>query len=50
VDVATPAQREQFRAATRDLREWYARRYGREWLQRLDAAVAACERGNGGIG
>lgn len=50
VDEATPAQREQFRAATHGLREWYARRYGREWLERLDAAVAACEIRHGGIG
>ncbi len=50
VDEVTPAQREQFRAATRGLREWYAERYGREWLERLDAAVAACERQTGGAG
>jgi len=50
VDDATPEQREQFRAATRDLREWYAGRYGREWLERLDAAVAECEQQTGGPG
>ena len=50
VDEATPAQREQFRHATRGLREWYAARYGREWLDRLDAAVAACEGPEGGVG
>jgi TRAP-type C4-dicarboxylate transport system substrate-binding protein len=43
VDEITPAQREQFRAATSGLRDWYARRYGGEWLERLDTAVAACE-------
>jgi TRAP-type C4-dicarboxylate transport system substrate-binding protein len=50
VDDATPEQREQFRAATQDLREWYAGRYGREWLERLDAAVATCEQQTGGAG
>jgi TRAP-type transport system periplasmic protein len=50
VDDATPEQREQFRAATQDLREWYAGRYGREWLERLDAAVANCEQQTGGPG
>ena len=50
VDEITPAQREQFRAATSGLRDWYARRYGREWLERMDTAVAACEQQTGGIG
>ena len=50
VDEITPAQREQFRDATRGLRDWYANRYGRDWLERLDAAVAACEQKVGGIG
>jgi TRAP-type C4-dicarboxylate transport system substrate-binding protein len=50
VDEIKPAQREQFRAATRGLRDWYANRYGRDWLERLDAAVAACEQKVGGIG
>jgi TRAP-type C4-dicarboxylate transport system substrate-binding protein len=50
VDEVTPAQREEFRAATSGLREWYAERYGREWLERLDAAVAACEQQTGGAG
>ena len=50
VDEIQPAQREQFRAATRGLRDWYANRYGRDWLERLDAAVAACEQKVGGIG
>ena len=50
VDVATPAQRAQFRAATSGLREWYVRRYGPLWLDRLDAAVAACEQETGDAG
>jgi len=43
IDLATPAQRAQFVAATRPLRDWYAQRYGPQWLGRLDAAVAQCE-------
>jgi TRAP-type C4-dicarboxylate transport system substrate-binding protein len=50
VDEITAEQREQFRAATRGLRDWYASRYGAQWLERLDAAVAACEQSNGGVG
>ena len=50
VDEITPAQREQFRAATSGLRDWYARRYGSKWLERMDAAVAACEQQTGGVG
>jgi TRAP-type C4-dicarboxylate transport system substrate-binding protein len=49
VDEITAEQREQFRAATRGLRDWYASRYGAEWLERLDAAVAACEHEVGGV-
>jgi hypothetical protein len=50
VDVATADQRAEFRAATSGLRDWYVRRYGRLWLDRLDAAVAACELKTGGAG
>jgi TRAP-type C4-dicarboxylate transport system substrate-binding protein len=49
VDEITAEQREQFRDATRGLRDWYASRYGAEWLQQLDAAVAACEHDVGGV-
>jgi TRAP-type C4-dicarboxylate transport system substrate-binding protein len=48
VDVATPSQRAEFQQATSGVRDWYAKRYGREWLDRLDAAVAACEHESGG--
>jgi TRAP-type C4-dicarboxylate transport system substrate-binding protein len=44
VDYVTDAQRAEFRAATEPLRRWYAGRYGEEWLLRLDAAIADCER------
>jgi TRAP-type transport system periplasmic protein len=43
VDYLTPAQRTEFRAATRGLRDWYVERYGAEWLSRTDAAITACE-------
>jgi TRAP-type C4-dicarboxylate transport system substrate-binding protein len=43
IDYMTPPQRKEFRAATRALRAWYAERYGADWLQRTDAAIAACE-------
>jgi TRAP-type C4-dicarboxylate transport system substrate-binding protein len=45
VDYMTPAQRDEFRAATAALREWYVDRYPGDWLQRVDAAVADCEKG-----
>jgi TRAP-type transport system periplasmic protein len=47
VDEVTPEQRESFRDATRGLRDWYAARYGADWLEKLDQAVAACEKSNG---
>jgi TRAP-type C4-dicarboxylate transport system substrate-binding protein len=43
IDYMDEAQRAEFRDATRPLRDWYVERYGREWLQRTDAAIAACE-------
>ena len=47
-DRAAPAQRAELKAATSGLRDWYAGRYGREWLDRLDTAVANCERTTAG--
>jgi TRAP-type C4-dicarboxylate transport system substrate-binding protein len=44
IDVATDAQRAELRDATRGLRAWYAARFDPGWLERVDAAVAACER------
>ncbi len=43
IDYMTDAQRAEFRAATRPLRDWYVQRFGPQWLQRTDAAIAACE-------
>jgi TRAP-type C4-dicarboxylate transport system substrate-binding protein len=50
VDVATPGQRAAFQQATSGLRDWYVGRYGREWLDKLDAAVANCGHQAGGRG
>jgi len=44
-EPVTPTQRAELRAATSGLRDWYVDRYGREWLDRLETAVADCERG-----
>lgn len=41
---ATPAQRAELKAATSGLRRWYAQRFGQDWIDRLDRAVAGCER------
>lgn len=38
----TPEQRAALREATRDVRDWYVGRFGRQWLEQFDAAVAAC--------
>lgn len=42
VHTPTPEERAQFVAATTGVREWYAGKYGRDWLDRLDGAVARC--------
>jgi TRAP-type C4-dicarboxylate transport system substrate-binding protein len=42
VETPTAGQRAEFQAATAGIRDWYANRYGRKWLDALDAAVAAC--------
>jgi hypothetical protein len=41
--VASADQRAELKAATAELRDWYAERYGRKWLDMVDAAVAGCE-------
>lgn len=43
VEIATAEQRAELKDATRELRDWYAEKYGREWLDRVDAAVTSCE-------
>ena len=42
--VPTPQQKQAFRAATQGLEAWFIERYGREWVDRLKAAVTTCER------
>lgn len=43
VELATAGQRAELKAATSELRDWYAERYGREWIDKVDAAVTDCE-------
>ncbi len=45
-DYATDQQRAEFRAATAPLRAWYVKRYGQDWLARVDQAVMQCESAN----
>lgn len=42
VTTPTPEQRAALREATREVRDWYIDRFGRQWLDQFDAAVAAC--------
>lgn len=42
--VPTPEEKNRFRGAATGMRGWYADTYGDEWLLKLDAAVAGCER------
>jgi TRAP-type C4-dicarboxylate transport system substrate-binding protein len=42
-EYATPAQRAALKEKTGELRGWFRQRYGPDWLDRLDAAVARCE-------
>jgi TRAP-type C4-dicarboxylate transport system substrate-binding protein len=42
-ELATAAQRAELKAATSELRDWYAKRYGQEWIDKVDAAVEGCE-------
>lgn len=43
VEYVTDLQREEFRAATAPLREWYRNLYSSRWLDEVETAVAACE-------
>ncbi len=42
-ELATPEQRAELRSATAELRDWYEARYGRRWIDLVDAAVSECE-------
>lgn len=41
--VPTPEEKKQFQEASSGMRDWYTEKYGAEWLDKLDAAVAQCE-------
>ncbi|MGB5512569.1 MAG: TRAP transporter substrate-binding protein DctP, partial [Woeseiaceae bacterium] len=41
--VPTPEEKALFREAASGMRDWYVEKYGGEWLQKLDTAIAACE-------
>lgn len=43
VYVPTAEQKAAFKQATEGLRGWFADRYGRVWLDKLDAAILTCE-------
>lgn len=43
VEYVSDTQREQFRAATAPLRDWYRQRYESRWIDEVETAVAACE-------
>ena len=41
--VPTPEEKTLFRDAAAGMRDWYVDKYGREWLEKLDRAIANCE-------
>jgi len=47
VHEPTPEQKERFREAAAGMRSWFVDRYGRDWLDRLDRAIARCSAGTG---
>jgi TRAP-type C4-dicarboxylate transport system substrate-binding protein len=42
--VPTPEEKKAFQEASSGMRKWYSDKYGDEWLGKLDAAVAECEK------
>jgi TRAP-type C4-dicarboxylate transport system substrate-binding protein len=40
--VPTPDARAEFQKAASGMRDWFSQNYGSEWLDKLDAAAAAC--------
>ena len=42
--VPTPEEKKAFQEASSGMRKWYSDKYGDEWLGRLEAAVAECEK------
>lgn len=43
IEAATPEKRAALQGRTAGLRDWYISRFGREWLDLLDAEIARCE-------
>jgi TRAP-type C4-dicarboxylate transport system substrate-binding protein len=41
--VPTPEEKAAFQEAASGMRDWYAGRFGSEWVERLDTAIADCE-------
>ncbi|MEM9205307.1 MAG: TRAP transporter substrate-binding protein DctP [Pseudomonadota bacterium] len=41
--VPTADEKRQFQEASSGMRDWYTDKFGSEWLDKLDAAVASCE-------
>ena len=41
--VPSPDEKKMFQEASAGMRGWYTDKYGAEWLDKLDAAVTACE-------
>ncbi len=41
--VPTPEEKKMFQDASAGMRQWYTDKFGSEWLDKLDAAVSACE-------
>jgi TRAP-type C4-dicarboxylate transport system substrate-binding protein len=41
--VPTPEEKAAFQEAASGMRDWYSERYGTEWLEKLDVAIADCE-------
>ncbi|MDN2566786.1 TRAP transporter substrate-binding protein DctP [Aquibium sp. A9E412] len=41
--VPTPEEKKAFQEASSGMRQWYTDKFGEEWLNKLDAAVEACE-------
>ncbi|MCI5046119.1 MAG: TRAP transporter substrate-binding protein DctP [Aquisalinus sp.] len=43
VYALSPDEKAQFQQATSGMRGWYSEKYGTEWLEKLDTAIATCE-------
>ncbi|MCI5043157.1 MAG: TRAP transporter substrate-binding protein DctP, partial [Aquisalinus sp.] len=43
VYALSPDEKAMFQQATSGMRGWYSEKYGTEWLEKLDTAIASCE-------